>query len=245
VVLAQVPTTGPPSEIARLAAVRAQLLDRTGAHNQKVDAFNSRCGQVQGNTPLFGECVKDDKALSAELATLIEDKRSFAVAVRSVSDQVACAAASGAAANSKGISDQEAKRLSNSQFDTVCGVEFVPLPLRQVVGQSPGAAQLVAHIPPGRGREDPVIQQSVAYYGKLDGLKIDTQAKLKTIQQKIDSRAGDAAVLAAEKSTLGNDLKRIAADADKTQSQIKEQLITIGVPWIENPSPASGAAPKQ
>ena len=128
--LAQIPTTLPPSEIKRLAGVRAQLMDRLGAHNQEVDAFNSRCGTVQGNTPLFGECVKEDKALSAELETLTEDKKSFAVAVRSASDQAACAAASGAAANAKGISDEEAKLLSNSQFDTGCRVEYVPLPLK-------------------------------------------------------------------------------------------------------------------
>ena len=78
----------------------------------------------------------------------------------------------------------------------------------------------------------------MAYYQKLDGEKIGTQTKLKEVQKQIDSHAGDATILNAQKATLSNDLKRYEGDQDKTQAQIKERLVKIGVKWDESPAPA-------
>lgn len=79
----QVPATLPPAVITRLTLLRRQLLDRLEAHNRKVEAFNARCGQVQSGTALFSECTQKDKELSAEDATLIEDKKGFAAQLNS------------------------------------------------------------------------------------------------------------------------------------------------------------------
>ena len=83
----------------------------------------------------------------------------------------------------------------------------------------------------------------MAYYEKLDGRKIATQTKLAAVQKQIDSGAGDAEVLKARQATLNNDLKRYVADQAKTQNQIKTQLKTIKVDWVESP-PAAGAPSK-
>jgi hypothetical protein len=81
--LSPIPATLPPAVIDKLAAVRTELLNRLEAHNQKVDAFNSSCAQVEVNTALFSECTQKDKALSAEAATLVEDKKGFAAQLNS------------------------------------------------------------------------------------------------------------------------------------------------------------------
>jgi hypothetical protein len=79
----QIPATLPVAVINRLTVLRTQLLDRLEAHNRKVEAFNARCGQVQSGTALFSECTQKDKELSAEDATLIEDKKGFAAQLNS------------------------------------------------------------------------------------------------------------------------------------------------------------------
>ena len=131
---------------------------------------------------------------------------------------------------------EKAKDLSNCQFDNVgCRTPDtinIPRP-----AQTPGAVELARHIP-SPGQKDEVIRQSMAYYQKLDGEKIGTQTKLKEVQKQIDSHAGDATILNAQKATLSNDLKRYEGDQDKTQAQIKERLVKIGVKWDESPAPA-------
>src|SRR5271169_1791323 len=58
--LPQIPATLPPAALDRLTVVRSELLGRLEAHNQKVDTFNSKCGQVQPGTALFSECTQED-----------------------------------------------------------------------------------------------------------------------------------------------------------------------------------------
>jgi hypothetical protein len=119
--LAKIPATLPPSVLERLTAGRAKLLDRLNIHNQKVDTFNSMCGRVQPNTTLFNECVLQDKNLTAELATLTEDKKQFAAQVDS---------AVAAAANSP----QPNQAATTCTFNTTC----VPANAN-AGGSSPGA----------------------------------------------------------------------------------------------------------
>jgi tetratricopeptide (TPR) repeat protein len=166
------------------------------------------------------------------------------VAVHSASEQVGSAANSGADANKKGIGNEAAKIASNCAFDKAACAAPVAIPISRVraIGQTPGAAELFAHIPDA-GKDNNQIQKSMAYYEKLDGRKIATQTKLAAVQKQIDSGAGDAEVLKARQATLNNDLKRYVADQAKTQNQIKTQLKTIKVDWIESP-PAAGAPSK-
>jgi len=162
------------------------------------------------------------------------------VAVHSASDQASSAANSGAAATTSDRSDVT-KAESGCAFDTAACAAYTPVRVNKTVGQTPGAAKLASHIP-AAAKNDPEIQQSMAYYEKLDGRKTDTKAKLATIQKQIDSHAGDADALNAQKATLSNDLKRYDADEASTQAQIKKRLVAIDVPWVETPAPpATGA----
>ena len=164
------------------------------------------------------------------------------VAVHGAADQLSSAAGSGAAANKKG-SIQVAKTESNCAFDTnaCANYEVLPTNKARAIGQTPGAADLAAHLG-SAARNDPQIQQSMAYYQNLDGRKIDTQQKLAAIEQKIKNHEGDAKLLGAQQATLNNDLNNYKAEEAKTQEQIKKRTIAINVPWIESPAPPAGAA---
>jgi tetratricopeptide (TPR) repeat protein len=162
------------------------------------------------------------------------------VAVHSTADQLASAAISGAAATAKGISEETAKVKSNCSFDTAACAKFVPISIHRVIAQSPGTVALAAHIP-GLARNDTEVQQSIAYYQRLDGRKIETQVKLAALQKQIASGAGNADALKAQRATLTNDLKRCTADQATTQAQIRQRLKTIKVDWIEGSAPAAGA----
>jgi tetratricopeptide (TPR) repeat protein len=162
-------------------------------------------------------------------------------AVHSALDQLVSAVNSGAAANAKGISDEAAKVESNCALDARACAKSVPIPVRW----TPAAAEVASHIKDDRAKKDSVVQQSMAYYQKLDGLRIDAQAKLTAVQRQINSGAGDNEVLMAKKLTLINDVKRYDADQANTLGQIKERLVKIGVPWNESPPPATGGAAKQ
>jgi tetratricopeptide (TPR) repeat protein len=135
-----------------------------------------------------------------------------------------------------------AKRLSNCQFDTTgCRTPdtiSIPRP-----AQTPGTVELAKHIP-GPAQKDEVIRQSMAYFQKLDGEKIRTQTKLKTVQRQLDRHEGDATALKGQEETLRNDLKRYTEDQEKTQTQIKERIVKIGLQWNESPSPAISAKEK-
>jgi hypothetical protein len=166
-----------------------------------------------------------------------------AVTSNSTPEQLSSAAKSGKdAATAETL--EKAKDLSNCQFDekgcrTPDAIN-IPRP-----AQTPGAVELAKHIPPGPARDDKQIQQSMAYYQKLDGEKIGTKSKLEAVQKQIDSHAGDATILNAQKATLSNDLKRYEGDQEKTQAQIKERLVTIGVKWDEGPAPTTVTKPVQ
>jgi tetratricopeptide (TPR) repeat protein len=146
-------------------------------------------------------------------------------------EQLSSIAKSGDKASNKQNGIETAKDLSNCAFGTggLCDQPgSVSYP--KIGGQTPGAAQLAKYIPPA-GQDDKQIQQSMAFYEKLDSEKIETQTKLAEIQKKIDSHTGDKKVLIAEKGTLNNDLKRTETDQANTQTQIKERLRDIHITW--------------
>jgi tetratricopeptide (TPR) repeat protein len=156
------------------------------------------------------------------------------VAVHNTADQLSSAAKSGADANREG--PEAAKTESNCGFDSsACAEpESISTNAARSMGQTPGAADLAAHLG-SIARNDVQIQQSMAYYQKLDSRKIDTQQKLAAIEQKIESHSGDGKVLSAQQATLNNDLNAYKAEETKTEEQIKKRTIAIHVPWIESP----------
>lgn len=160
--------------------------------------------------------------------------------VHSVAEQLSSAAKSGAAAaRRKGL--ELAKAESNCAFDTSTCAKPDSLSTNSArsIGQTPGAAALTAHLA-SAARKDPQIQQSMAYYQKLDSRKIGTEQKLTAIERKIKSHDGDTKVLKAQQVTLTNELANYRAEETKTEGQIKKRTIAIHVPWIESPAPAAG-----
>ena len=155
--------------------------------------------------------------------------------MHSTADQLSSAAKSGAAANRSGL--ELGKTESNCAFDTsACAKpESLPTNALRSMGQTPGAADLSAHLG-SLARNDAQIQQSMAYYQKLDSRKIDTQQKLAAVEEKIERHDGDAKVLKAQQATLDNDLNNYKAEETKTEEQIKKRTIAIHVPWIESPA---------
>jgi hypothetical protein len=189
-------------------------------------------GKAQGSSNAFG--ISSNRT-NPKLGGSSPDT---AIPTHSAAEQLSSAAKSGKdAAAAETL--EKAKDLSNCQFDKAAcrppDAINIPRP-----AQTPGAVELARHIP-GPAQKDEEIRQSMAYYEKLDGEKIDTKAKLEAVQTQIDSHAGDATTLNAQKATLGNDLKRYEGDQEKTQAQIKERLVTIGVKWDESPAPTTGA----
>jgi hypothetical protein len=156
-------------------------------------------------------------------------------AVHSTADQLSSAAKSGAAAKRSGL--ELGKTESNCAFDTsACAKpESLSTNALRSMGQTPGAADLSAHLG-SLARNDAQIQQSMAYYQKLDSRKIDTQQKLAAVEEKIERHDGDAKVLKAQQATLDNDLNNYKAEETKTEEQIKKRTIAIHVPWIESPA---------
>jgi hypothetical protein len=164
---------------------------------------------------------------------------SAAVAVQSATDHLTSAATSSAAANDNAISHEMAKSKADCAFGTDACAQATPIAINKFIGQSPGAAQLASHIP-SAALKDTEIQQRLAYYERTDGKKLDTQSQLAALQRQIDTSAGDAAALNAQKATLNNYLKQYEADQADTQAKIKERLVAIKVPWNEAPPVAPG-----
>ena len=89
----KIPETLPLAARNRLTVVRAPLLDRVGAHNRKVEDFNSRCGRIPAvNTALAAACGKEYQIMTGEEKALVEDKRRFAAQLdSSVAADAGCA----------------------------------------------------------------------------------------------------------------------------------------------------------
>lgn len=157
------------------------------------------------------------------------------VSVHSVADQLSSAAKSGGAAHRH--QRELAKTESDCGFDTSTCANPDPISTHAArsIGQTPGAADLAAHLG-SAARDDAQIQQSMAYYQKLDSRKIDAQQKLAAIKQMIASHDGDAKVLGAQQATLNHQLSDYKAQETKTQEQIKKRTVAIHVPWIETPA---------
>jgi tetratricopeptide (TPR) repeat protein len=111
------------------------------------------------------------------------------------------------------------------------------------LAQTPGAAELVAHI--GAGMQNQGIRNSVSYYQKLDGLKLDAQAQLAAVQQQLDHGGGDAAALKAHKETLVTQIADYKVQQATTEAQIKQQMTAINIPWTETPATAPAATAKR
>jgi hypothetical protein len=88
---------------------------------------------------------------------------------------------------------------------------------------------------PAAAQKDPQVQQSLAWYRKLDNLKAETTQKITAIKEQQKKGTGDAAVLAAQLGTLTNQSKQIDKDQAKVTETVKKQVKNLGFNLVESP----------
>lgn len=98
---------------------------------------------------------------------------------------------------------------------------------------------------PAAARNDPQIQQSLAWYRSLDAQKAEATRKIATIREQQKKGSGDAAVLAAQLGTLTNQSKRIDNDQAKVAETVKKQVKNLGFNLVESPAPTTTEANKK
>jgi len=86
---------------------------------------------------------------------------------------------------------------------------------------------------PEAAMSDAQIQQSAAYYQKLDTLKAETEQKIQKVKAEQQAGKGDAAVLAAHLGTLTNDLKRHEGDQAQAKETMRKRVKDLGFDWNE------------
>jgi tetratricopeptide (TPR) repeat protein len=147
---------------------------------------------------------------------------------------------------------EAAKQKGGCGFDTMgpgCSTapasEAVPA-FRKTDSDPPAVAALKFMIPAAAwAKHDPQIDQSVAWFAKLESEKSDKQDQLRALEQKIAQGEGDKAVLAAQKKTLEIGLARIGHYQARAKATIEKALKHYDLSWNEaSPSdaPASGGA---
>lgn len=98
---------------------------------------------------------------------------------------------------------------------------------------------------PAAAQKDPQVQQSLAWYRKLDNLKAETTQKIAAIKEQQKKGTGDAAVLAAQLGTLTNQSKQIDNDQAKVTETVKKQVKNLGFNLVENPETTAPEANKK
>jgi hypothetical protein len=98
---------------------------------------------------------------------------------------------------------------------------------------------------PAAAQKDPQVQQSLAWYRKLDNLKVETTQKISAIKEQQKKGTGDAAVLAAQLVTLTNQSKQIDNDQAKVTETVKKQVKNLGFNLVESPETTAPEANKK
>jgi tetratricopeptide (TPR) repeat protein len=229
---------------------RAELKDAVGptkgtSSSGAVPAGGDSQPTAGGSTNFFGS----SNSVSPAAAGLDNSAPVPQVAIKSTTDALTSANKSGVVANAAGLSNAPSKVQSDYGFDTPPVALPTPIAINKGVPQTPGAVELAAHIPAAAQRDPAIqnaIQNSLAYYGNLDGKKIDTQNRLNDIQQQIKSGSGDAQYLARQQQMLETNLNQYNAAESTTKSQINDILVqnSYKVNWDEAPAPVT-ANPSQ
>jgi hypothetical protein len=142
-----------------------------------------------------------------------------------------------------------AKQKASCGFDTMgpgCSIapasEAVPA-FRKTDSDPPAVAALKFMIPTAAwAKHDPQINQSVAWFAKLESEKAEKQDQLRALEQTIGQGGGDKAVLAAQKKTLEDGLARIDGYQARAKATIAKALKHYDLTWSEE-QPVGAAAP--
>ncbi len=140
---------------------------------------------------------------------------------------------------------ERVKDLSNCQFDKDACRTPDAIEIARPAEQTPGAMELASHLP-AEALKNQEIQNSLAWYDKLEKGKAEGAREIAGIQKQIDGGNGDAAVLNARKAAVENSIQQMQVDQGRAKEQIKKRLLDLHHPWIETPQqsgPDSGSPP--
>jgi len=117
---------------------------------------------------------------------------------------------------------------------------FAPI---AVNGQTPAGAALATRIP-DQARKDTQVQQSFAWFQRLDALRIDAERQAAEINRRIKKggAGNDRAALVADLGSINNQLQQIAADQSQAKDQIKKRLVDLSLEWKEASKPTTSPA---
>ena len=98
---------------------------------------------------------------------------------------------------------------------------------------------------PAAAQKDPQVQQSLAWYRKLDNLKAENSQKIAAIKEQQKKGTGDAAVLAAQLGSLTNQSRQIDSDQAKVTETVKKRVTNLGFKLVESPESTTPQANKK
>ncbi len=153
-----------------------------------------------------------------------------AVTVRSELEHLSSSVKSAQDANAAN-NIEEKKNLADCGFSNAACRTPDPITIPKSIVQTPAATELAAHVPEG-AKDDVQINNSLAWFNKLEMHKAETNLVLADIQKKIDGGDRDTS-LNNKKATLVNALNQNTADQAKVKDQIKERLVDRGLKWNE------------
>lgn len=128
---------------------------------------------------------------------------------------------------------EDAKNLASCGFDKAPCRTPDTINFPKSLGQTPGAMELSSHIPEA-AKKDPKIQNSIAWFDRLEMLKAETQIKISDIQKQIKKGDGDPTILSAHLGTLENQMSQYNKDQDDTKKIIDKRLIDLTLEWKED-----------
>ena len=96
---------------------------------------------------------------------------------------------------------------------------------------------------PEAAKKDPQIQQSLAWYRKLDAQKAEKEKMIAEIKDQ--KKTSKDPLLDVKIATLANDVKRLTDDQAKTTETVKKQVKNLGFNLVESPAPTTTEATKK
>lgn len=107
-------------------------------------------------------------------------------------------------------------------------------------GSSAGGPSIVFDRLPENAQNDSEVLQSVAYFQKLETLKLEAAQKMESLKAEQKTGKGDAVILSAKLETLANEIKLQESEQIKAKAAVKKRVVDLGFEWDESvPLPAS------
>lgn len=96
---------------------------------------------------------------------------------------------------------------------------------------------------PAEAQKDPQVQQSLAWYRRLDAEKAEKEKMIAEIEEK--QKTSKDPVLETKIATLNNDVKRVNGDQAKVMETVKKQVKNLGFDLVESTEPTTTEASKK